>query len=73
MPPARCARETHPTPTMKTTIKQEIIITLDESEAQQLRDLLLNCPPLWNNDHEISDDYEYTFLPELWRELNRLL
>ena len=58
---------------MKTTVKREITLTLDESEAGQLRDLMLDCPPLWNNDHEISDDYAHTFLPELWRELNRLL
>jgi hypothetical protein len=58
---------------MKTTIKQEITITLDESEAQQLRDLMLDCPPLWNNDQEVSDDYAHTFGPELWRELNDFL
>jgi hypothetical protein len=61
-----------PPPTMKTIIKREITLTLDESEAGQLRDLMVNCPGLWNNDREITANYTHTVLPELWRELNRL-
>ena len=63
----------NPPPIVKTTVKREITLTLDESEAGQLRDLMLNCSRLWDSNQEISAKYAHTVLPELWRELNRLL
>ena len=55
---------------MKTTVTREITLTLDESETQQLRDLMVKCGWMWNDNLQISDDYADTILPELWRVLN---
>jgi len=57
---------------MKTIIKREITITLDELEAQQIRNLMIDCRVIWKNDKELHEDYQHTVLPELWKVLNIL-
>lgn len=57
-------------PIMKTTVTREITLTLDESEAQQLRSLMLDCGSLWDDNLEISDNYAHTVVAELWKVLN---
>jgi len=57
---------------MKTIIKREITITLDELEAQQIRNLMIDCRVIWKTDKDLSEDYQHTVLPELWKVLSIL-
>ena len=52
---------------MKSQIKKELTLTLDEFEVKQLRNFIVRCPTLWENGELKS---EYSFVAELWKVIN---
>ena len=52
---------------MKSQIKKELTLTLDEFEVKQLRNFIVRCPSLWENGELKS---EYSFVAELWKVIN---
>ena len=52
---------------MKSQIKKELTLTLDEFEVKQLRNIIVNCSSLWENGELKS---EYSFVAELWKVIN---
>ena len=54
---------------MKSEIKRELVLTLNEKEIKELRDLMANCR-IWM-DGEMMSDYRNTVVSELWEILNK--
>ena len=54
---------------MKSEIKRELVLTLNEEEIKELRDFMVNCP-IWKYG-EMMSDYENTAISELWEILNK--
>jgi hypothetical protein len=61
---------------MKSQIKKELTLTLDEFEVKQLRNIIVSCPSLWEND-ELKSEYgirttqlTHSFVAELWKVIN---
>jgi hypothetical protein len=54
---------------MKSEIKRELILTLNEKEIVELRDFMVNCR-IWM-DGEMMSDYWNTVVSELWEILNK--
>ena len=52
---------------MKSQIKKELTLTLDEFEVKQLRNFIVRCPSLCENGELKS---EYSFVAELWKVIN---
>jgi hypothetical protein len=51
---------------MKSQIKKELTLTLDEFEVKQLRNIIVSCPSLWENG-ELKSEYGNSFVAELWK------
>ena len=54
---------------MKSQIKKELTLTLDEFEVKQLRNIIVNCSSLWENG-ELKSEYGNSFVAELWKVTN---
>jgi len=54
---------------MKSQIKRELVLTLNEEEIKELRDFMVNCR-IWM-DGEMMSDYMNTVVSELWEILNK--
>ena len=54
---------------MKSQIKKELTLTLDEFEVKQLRNIIVNCSSLWENG-ELKREYGNSFVAELWKVTN---
>jgi len=54
---------------MKSEIKRELVLTLNEKEIKELRDFMFKCP-IWM-DGEIVCNYRNTAVSELWEILNK--
>ena len=54
---------------MKSQIKKEFTLALDEFEVKQLRNIIVSCPSIWENG-ELKGEYGNSFVAELWKTIN---
>ena len=54
---------------MKSEIKKEIVLTLNDDEIRELKDFMIKCPHIWI-DGELMSSYVDTVVSNLWKALH---
>ena len=54
---------------MKSEIKKELVLTLNEDEIEELKDFMYKCPHIWMDGEWVSS-YRGTVVSKLWEALH---